>query len=295
MSARNAASGCVVALACLAGTGDASSAAVHAEDAPELVACYLTWHATAHGSGHTAPDVPGQAPEQFRRRRAEMVGSAVTRYQQVAGKLVYHDTRYLRLVVRDELQVTDIMPYPYGGNCTIEQSENIFDATSYSGSRVPAYGQPLMLFPEPPQQTDHGTVLKEPFNGLVSMTFDVQRRTQEHGNAPHVACNEAHNETRRDSSVLTELASDPRLEMVAGSSDLQSFSMHMHFRYQDNGGVNDDVEWIAPARCMGKCAGHAAPVQDGDPVVTDEEVEVCAAKPEIDPDGKTDIEVSVTC
>jgi hypothetical protein len=273
-----------------AGSNDGGSG-----DQSTFVAYFLTFEATATGDSQFQPV---NAPEQFSRLDARLKGTAITRYRTVAGRLVYHDTRYLTLEVKDDLETYTITHYR-DGMCAHHQSTRVADMGSYVGAYVqvaPTRGAELALLHNPPERRDDGWVLRYPLSGLAAMRFDetfvselLQRTTS------LASCAVQISRSRPNHSVLTYLAGRPEIrEMRSDSADGSSFSLTADWR--DRFGVGSShVHWRARAWRLGACGSHAAPLQDGDAIVTHEDVDVDAGATDITPEGNTTLTVSVTC
>lgn len=135
----------------------------------QLVAYFVTWHATGHGFGHQVEYSEDVTLKHF----GETTGSAIVRFRpNESGDLMPYDTRYLSLIVVDKLEEWDL-PHPGTFSCNLYDSVEITDPTENSGLYTsidnPSLGQ---LLNNSSKRADGVAVFSwAPFGALETLYF----------------------------------------------------------------------------------------------------------------------------
>lgn len=272
-----------------------------------LVPYFVSWHVSAHGSHLAQTSRPvdnGVATETvYETYEADSTGSAVTRFRLYAGarQLLFGDTHYLTFTERENWDEwnTNTTPDHF---CVNHLSHTIADPGTYAGFRAAVDGQPWdALLQNPPELTNGVYVMRQPLKVLMSELFG-QLPIIDHNKLEGVAGNCAgmlsSNEGQRNAVGNFSSGDDPRLDLRATPQDPSAFFFHTRYsRVLDGSDIEVDVDWTAHAYLMGKCAEHDGPLQEGDPLITHEQVDIDAEDPEVTPDGdgKSNIKIRVTC
>ena len=282
-----------------------------AKSKPGLVAYFVSWHKTEHGSSSRSSDSGMVHSDATHSMNMEMTGSAIIRYR--AG--TYFDIHFLT-VTRRLNDTTWIHRVTTFGNetddCTITNQYSIIDPGAYSGFHADAAtsGMKWELLGtwgegEPDLQASaiwrtgptHGR-LEGSFASLGNMRFTVRYTHEESGTCNHPGARESL------SFLPTDEAGTPPGKHIleADSADRTSFSVNQQFTYIQpssyNRGGSDEkryVTWTGHAYRMGKCAAHDGPIPETDPTVQNEDVHISTDDSDITPDGKTKVHVRVTC
>jgi hypothetical protein len=249
-----------------------------------LVPYFVTWRVTGRGYYQRS-----SAKQVFTARDIwDIAGSAITRFRNRSG-LMPLDTHYLTVTARRD---QDIWIEEYATDCFSHIPGTMADTGSYSGSKTSINPHEIpMLFMGTSKQRNGATIsFYQPFITLVSMKF-IGHTVEES------SCGSGAPISDTDQNPLGQISpSSP--DLFADRDDASSFSVDTRYTTASGGpGLKTEVHWTAHAYLMGKCAERDGPIQEGDPIITHEQVDVEAEDPVIKPDGdgKTNVKIRVTC
>jgi len=247
-----------------------------------LVAYFVTWHATARGSGHhTYPN--GEA---FMKHFAEMHGSAVVRFEEhtTGGPLfVPHDTRYLSVVVTDSWQNSEVLhgelsrdrpdTYSISGNSFTD----VVDPSENSGLYVRAGGNwEEQLLGDGSKPPNGPVIFRTAFTALGYLRFTYRTLGMSSQKCSPIGpnCRDSNLQDEQtykgpiDGALLDPPAGLKAYEkwalavQAASPEDNSLFSMNARFSNVINEPSSrlttvvsgtDEVEWSAQARRLGTC------------------------------------------
>jgi hypothetical protein len=254
----------------------------------DLVPYFVTWHVTGRGyDQRSSANLAGR--QVFTASDIwDIAGSAITRFRRRGG-LMPVETRYLTVTARRDNDIWDEEWFSNGRNCFSHTSSAVADTGSYSGSNtsIDPHNIP-MLFTRTSKQRNGTTIsFYEPFTTLVSLKF-----------IGHIV----HESSCASGKPIQDMNLNPLGEISPSSPDLfadrddeSSFSIDKRYTATGGPGGKTEVHWVAHAYLMGKCAERDGPIQEGDPVIQNEDVHIDTDDSEITPEGKTKVHIRVTC
>jgi hypothetical protein len=274
-----------------------------ANSEPDLVAYFVSWHVTEHGSSHdfeyfgSLADPQDGYSEKSHSMNLDMTGSAIERYR--ADNTVYFDIRFLTVTLRhnDNNWVHNYQKGVPGVDCTATAQDVIIDPGAYSGfhadfsTHVGTWD--LLGGLEQPDRRASGRLEKSFAPSLDSMTFINRHTSVEQG----PTCNGSQSQEYLSHGGFSVVLQSPQI-LEADSADRTSFSLNRKFAYISSAGSIIGAEkryvtWTAHAYRMGKCAAHDAPIQDGDPIIDHEQVDIDADRAEVDPNTSAGADANV--
>ena len=254
-----------------------------------LVAYFVTWHVITRGS-HQRQSLPPKDATKVEtwRTTSEMRGSAITRFVDRGGILSYWDTRFLIVEARKNTDYWETTDY-----CFSHNSHTIADTGSYSGyynDQKRNGDAPSVLDGSVERRNGVITNFSLPFSTWRGMKFTEHFVIEEQGGTN---CNVAKS---WDQNGFPSIFPAPR-DLPADRDNPNSYSLNTRASGFDTEGIPIEVHWTADAYLMGKCAERDGPIQEDDPIITDEQVDVDPEDPVITPDGdgKTNVKIRVTC
>ena len=285
---------------------------------PDLVAYFVSWHVTEHGSSShfqytgTAANPQMSYEERSHGMKLEMKGTAIQRYRADNGR--YFDIRFLTVTLREQENswTHDHNTYLGVSDCTRTTQDIIIDPGAYSGFHADPASTGVTWdllggLSEPRRQAQKRLVGS--FAALNNMRF-TNRDTSDEQGICHESKSYDHPEGSGGDVMYPGFPVFGRPNILeADSADRTSFSLHRQFTYiRSTGGflgIADEkryVTWTAHAYRMGKCAGHDAPIQANDPVIDHEKVDLDTDRPVVDPNtfpgansNIANLKIRVTC
>jgi len=231
-----------------------------------LVPYFVTWHVSVRGYVEGLETGKGWSESGTTRDIWDMAGSAITRFHSNGSPA---DTRYLTVTMRRNTDFWN--EYRSDGySCSRHASDTIADTGSYSGSKTSVNGNEIpKLFTGGVMPltgaTKRGAKIYQPFGSLTNMNF-ISHSVYENCKPPV----QPPSDMLMGSPLGQIIPESP--DLFADRDDASSFSVDT--RYTAIGGPvgKTEVHWTAHAYLMGKCAERDGPIEEDDPIITHEEV-----------------------
>ncbi len=233
-----------------------------------LVAYFVRWHVIARGSGGTQSSNKNGFIVESWTTKSEMKGTAITRFvDRGQGILSYWDTRFLAVKARKDLDFWR-EEHEYYGDCFTHGWSALTDPDSYTGYDNHGNKRPS-VFDTTKRQNGAVTDFLSPFDNLGGMEFNEHHVLEAYGsnNCNYVKSFDMPHGFPDIGHLSNLPADDP--------NDPTSFHVYKHFSTDGSGATTGkpiEVEWTADAYLMGKCAERDGPIQEDDPIIKHEEV-----------------------